>query len=97
MEGKVKWFNNKKGYGFIEGNDGNDYFMHYTALKDGARVSDGDAVSFDPVDAERGKQAQNVVLSSGGVKHEKAAPKEESAPKATPKAAAKASKVASKE
>ena len=61
MEGTVKWFNIKKGYGFITGDDGEDYFVHYTAIKDKAFVRDNDHVSFDPAQTERGKQAQNVV------------------------------------
>ena len=62
MEGKVKWFNGKKGYGFIAGDDGNDYFVHHTALPKEVFVRDDDPVSFEPVEGERGKQAQNVVL-----------------------------------
>nr|QNT35590.1 hypothetical protein HCAOCCDF_00038 [uncultured Methanosarcinales archaeon] len=61
MEGTVKWFNIKKGYGFITGDDGEDYFVHYTAIKDQAFVHDNDRVSFDTAQTERGKQAQNVV------------------------------------
>lgn len=61
MEGKVKWFNNKKGYGFIEGDDGNDYFVHYTALDENTRIRDNDEVTFEPAEGEKGKQAQKVV------------------------------------
>lgn len=61
MEGTVKWFNIKKGYGFITGDDGEDYFVHYTAIEDQAFVRDNDRVSFDTAQTERGKQAQNVV------------------------------------
>lgn len=61
MEGTVKWFNIKKGYGFVTGDDGEDYFVHYTAIKDQAFVRDNDRVSFDSAQTERGKQAQNVV------------------------------------
>jgi CspA family cold shock protein len=60
MDGKVKWFNERKGYGFIEGEDGNDYFVHHTAIKGGASLYDGDAVTFDPAEGDRGKKAENV-------------------------------------
>ena len=59
MEGKIKWFNTQKGYGFIEGDDGEDYFVHHNALG-GAHVRDNDRVEFEVVETEKGKQAQNV-------------------------------------
>jgi len=62
MEGTVKWYNDMKGYGFIEGDDGNDYFVHNSAIGEGARLHDGDAVSFDPEEGDRGKKAENVKL-----------------------------------
>ena len=62
MEGTVKWFNSKKGYGFINGDDGEDYFMHHSALGEGVFVKDEDRVSFEAVETDRGKQAQNVAL-----------------------------------
>ena len=62
MEGTIKWFNSKKGYGFINGDDGEDYFMHYTSLGEGVYVKDNDRVSFEAVETDRGKQAQNVAL-----------------------------------
>jgi len=63
MEGRVKWFNSKKGYGFIEGNDGEDYFVHESSLPPGAFLRENDQVTFEPVQTERGKQAQKVVLA----------------------------------
>lgn len=62
MKGKVKWFDRKKGYGFIEGEDGKDYFVHFTAVPKGVFLRENDQVSFEPGESERGKQARNVVL-----------------------------------
>lgn len=63
MEGRVKWFNNEKGYGFIEREDGGDVFVHYTAIqKDGFKtLAEGERVKFDIVEGNRGPQASNVV------------------------------------
>lgn len=63
-EGKVKWFSNAKGYGFIERPDGEDVFVHYSAIKtEGYKtLEEGQKVSFDVVDGSKGKQAENVEL-----------------------------------
>ena len=63
MQGKVKWFNAEKGYGFIEGDDGKDVFVHFSAIQtDGFKTLDeGQAVEFDVVEGARGPQAANVV------------------------------------
>ncbi|MFH1839562.1 MAG: cold shock domain-containing protein [Nanoarchaeota archaeon] len=66
MEGTVKWFNRKKGYGFIEGEDGKSYFAHYTALDQGTFIRENDRVSFEPVQTDKGEQAQKVVLLQKG-------------------------------
>lgn len=61
-QGKVKWFNNQKGYGFIEGEAGSDIFVHYSAIKsDGFKtLNEGELVQYDVVDGPKGKQATNV-------------------------------------
>jgi cold shock protein len=63
MQGKVKWFNQEKGYGFIEREDGADVFVHYSAIKEEGfkTLAEGQAVEFDIVEGERGPQAANVV------------------------------------
>lgn len=62
MEGTVKFFNRQKGFGFISGNDGKDYFVHFTALPQGVTLRDNDRVSFEPAEGERGLKAENVQL-----------------------------------
>ena len=62
MEGTVKWFNQKKGYGFIQGEDGQDYFVHYTTVEKETFLRENDKVSFEPVQTDRGKQAKDVRL-----------------------------------
>jgi CspA family cold shock protein len=62
MQGKVKWFNSEKGFGFIEREGGDDVFVHFSAIQmDGYKaLEEGQMVEFDIVKGERGSQAANV-------------------------------------
>ncbi|ADM72152.1 cold shock domain-containing protein [Paenibacillus sp. SEL3] len=62
MQGKVKWFNAEKGYGFIETSDGGDVFVHFSAIQtEGFKtLEEGQDVEFDIVEGARGPQAANV-------------------------------------
>ena len=62
-EGTVKWFNEQKGFGFIEKDGGGDLFVHYSAIQAGGfkTLTEGQAVSFDVVQGAKGLQAANVV------------------------------------
>lgn len=64
MEGKVKWFNAEKGYGFIEQDEGGDVFVHFSAIQgEGYKSLEEDQrVKFDVVSGNRGQQAANVVI-----------------------------------
>ena len=61
--GKVKWFDPKKGYGFIQRSEGDDLFVHFSAIQgDGFRtLAQGEAVEFDVCETQRGQEAANVV------------------------------------
>ena len=61
-KGTVKWFNNQKGYGFITAEDGKDVFVHFSAIQgDGFKtLEEGQAVTFDVEESDRGPQAANV-------------------------------------
>ncbi len=62
--GKVKWFNNEKGYGFIEFNDKEDIFVHYSAINQNGykSLNEGDFVEFNLLETSKGYQAQDVSL-----------------------------------
>ncbi len=66
MKGKVKWFNAEKGYGFIVSEEGKDVFVHFSAIvAEGYKsLNEGDDVSFDVEEGERGQLAKNVVKAA---------------------------------
>ena len=61
--GTVKWFNDAKGFGFIERPDGDDVFVHYSAIEGGGfkTLAEGESLEFDVVEGPKGKQAANVI------------------------------------
>jgi len=62
IEGRVKWFDEKRGYGFIEKEEGDDIFVHYTAIQDSGfkTLYEGQRVSFDIENGQKGLAAANV-------------------------------------
>jgi len=60
MKGTVKWFNDRKGFGFIEGDDKKDIFVHRNSIEEGTVLNDGDPVEYKVESSERGPQATNV-------------------------------------
>ena len=60
MEGTVKWYNSRKGYGFISGEDGKDVFVHRSSIPEGTYLNEGDKVDYQLEDSDRGPQATNV-------------------------------------
>jgi len=65
-DGKVKWFNPRKGYGFIATEDGRDIFVHYSSISgDGYKtLAEGEPVTFEVVEGDKGLRAENVVAKS---------------------------------
>jgi CspA family cold shock protein len=78
-EGKVKFFNELKNFGFVSGDDGKDYFVHGSALEAGVKLKEGDSVTFEGVKGDRGLKAEHVRKSDGSSpkSHAKKAPQEE--------------------
>ena len=67
VKGTVKWFNSSKGFGFINSEEGNDVFVHFSALAgdddEHKTLNENDEVEFDVVQGEKGPQANNVVVT----------------------------------
>ncbi len=62
MEGKVKFFNNMKGFGFIAGDDSKEYFVHKSGLTEGTTLNENDEVTFEVIKGDRGPKAEKVKL-----------------------------------
>ena len=60
MKGIVKWYNARKGYGFIQGEDGKDVFVHRTAIPMGTFLNEGDSVEFEIEHSDRGPKAVDL-------------------------------------
>jgi cold shock protein len=60
IEGTVKFFNMRKSFGFITGDDGKDYFVHTSGLTEGTSLNEGDKVSFEVVEGDKGEKAEKV-------------------------------------
>jgi CspA family cold shock protein len=60
MKGTIKWYNARKGYGFIDGEDGKDVFVHQSAVPAGIYLNEGDKVEYEIEEAEKGPQATNI-------------------------------------
>ena len=76
VKGTIKWFNSRKGFGFINSEEGNDVFVHFSALAgddddDFKTLNENDEVEFDVVQGDKGPQANNVVVTKKGPPSEK--------------------------
>ncbi|MBD3155632.1 MAG: cold-shock protein [Candidatus Aenigmarchaeota archaeon] len=60
MEGTIKWYNPRKGFGFIEVEEGKDIFIHQSQVPEGTHLDEGDKVSFEVEEGEKGPQATNL-------------------------------------
>ena len=60
MKGKVKWFNDRKGYGFIQGEDEKDIFVHRNSIAEGNYITEGDEVEYEVESSDKGPHAINV-------------------------------------
>lgn len=60
MKGKIKWYNSFKGYGFIEGENGQDVFVHRTSVPMGTELNEEDMVEYEIEESDRGPKATNI-------------------------------------
>ncbi len=60
MKGKIKWYNSRKGYGFIIGEDGKDVFVHQSDIPTGVNLNEEDSVEYEIEDSDRGPKAKNI-------------------------------------
>lgn len=72
MNGTVKFFNNMKGFGFIAGEDGKEYFVHQSGLTEGTTINENDEVTFEVVEGDRGPKADKVALKGATASTEEA-------------------------
>lgn len=76
FKGKVKWFNNQKGFGFLKAEDGTEFFVHYLGINSTEKfksLAEDENVVFDVVDTEKGRQAINVTVVETVVESEEIA------------------------
>ena len=60
MKGTIKWYNARKGFGFIQGEDEKDVFVHRSAIPNGTYINEGDKVEYEIEESERGPQATKI-------------------------------------
>jgi len=87
MKGTVKFFNDGKGFGFIAGEDGKEYFVHQTGLGEGVTLSENDSVTFDVEEGDRGPKAVNVKKGTEEAAEPEEAESEEAEEEAKPEEA----------
>ncbi len=75
VNGTVKWFDSRKGFGFIDSEEGNDVFVHFSAIKADSdeykSLNDGDKVTFEVSEGEKGPQASEVVVTEHAPRQQK--------------------------